>query len=161
MNEHDPFTKVCEVLGRLDEALRAEIARAQTQTARLTALDAEAALSYARERAAFTQQLAGLEQELAARVGETARALGLATFEVTDLLRRYPEPARRLADGLASVRAQAATLRRHDMLNRLLADRARACVSAWLTALTGPPAAYDRRGAARDLGGFATTVRSV
>ena len=157
----DPFREVREVLGRLFTALAGEIERGRKQTLRLTALDAEAALEYVRARTCFTQKLAELEGELGARVAEAARALGLATFEVAELARRYPEPGRRLAESLASVRAAAAAVKRQDALNRLLAERARACVTAWLTALAGPAASYDRRGSARDLASFATAVRVV
>ena len=45
------------------------------------------------------------------------------------------------------MRALAAALQELDALNRLLASRALACVRGYVNALTGPPTAYDRRGA--------------
>jgi hypothetical protein len=155
----DRLQEIDETLSDLLGLLEEELGRARAQTARLAALDGPAAFEYARSRETFTIRLAAHEARLLEQVGEAAQALGMSSFEVSEIRRRFPEPGARLFLKLAALGRAAAALRGQDARNLHLAGRARACVTGWLRALTGPAAAYTRRGAAQALPAFSTAVR--
>jgi hypothetical protein len=146
-------------LEQLTRLVNGELARARAQTDRLAALDADASLAYARERARFAAELAETNQRLTEQVTEASRVLAMTSFEPGEIARRYPEAGGRLLRSLRALADAASTLRRQDELNVQLAARARACVTAWLRAITGSAAAYTRQGAARELPAFSTAAR--
>jgi hypothetical protein len=153
----NPLREVFETVASLQALLDEEIARGRAQTEHFTKLDVGATLSYAQARAGFTARLGTLEAELGTRVAAAATALGLAGFDMDDVRRVLPGPGGELAAALGRLSGAAAVIRRQDALNHLLAARARACVSGWLRALTGAPAAYDRQGVARGVPRLSTS----
>lgn len=157
--ERHPLAEVVNTVASLQKLLDDELVRARTQTEDFTRLDVDATLSYAEARTGFTNRLSVLEGELAGHIGAAASALGVSGFDLDEVRRLVPGPGAELALALARLGETAAAVRRQDALNNLLAARARACVSGWLRALTGAPAAYDRHGAARGLARFSTSTR--
>jgi hypothetical protein len=132
---------------QISSALQAEIARARSQRMLIRGLDAGGLLAYAQARGAANTRLGELEAALATALRAGAHALGRTTLGLDDL-RALPQPeARALADGLTEVRALAAALHELDGMNRLLAERALACVRGYLDAVVPRVSAYDRKGA--------------
>jgi hypothetical protein len=130
------------------QALAAEVARAREQRLLIRRLDAEGLVQRARLRAEFNTTLAELQAALAQHLTAGAAAFSLTELSIDQLRRRAPREGRRLADTLAEVRGLAGALQELDTLNRMLAERALACVRGYVSALTAQPAAYDRRGLA-------------
>jgi hypothetical protein len=150
-------TTLSDLLLLLDE----ELVRGRAQTGRLIDLDGPAANDSARSRAVFTAKLAAGEAKLLEQVAEGAKEMGLASFELSEIARRYPEPGMRLILKLQTLTRTSSALRRQDALNLELPARARARVTGRQRALTGPPAAYTRRGATQELPAFGATGRVV
>jgi hypothetical protein len=159
MTHTDRFRAIESTLSDLLGLLEEELLRGAVQTTRLAALDAAAAFDYARSRAVFTAKLEAREAALTAQVAEAAKAAGLGSFQMAEIERRHPQSGARLILRLQDLARSASAVRRQDTLNVELARRARACVNGWLRALTGPPAAYTRRGAIQELPAFSTAVR--
>jgi hypothetical protein len=161
MPHAERFQKIETTLSDLLLLLEEELVRGRAQTTRLTELDGPAAQDYARARAVFTARLAAGEAKLLEQVAAGAKEMGLATFELVEIERKYPLPGARLILKLQALTRTASAVRRQDATNLELTTRARACVTGWLRALTGPPAAYTRRGAIEELPAFSTAVRVV
>lgn len=159
MSDTSWFSEIEATLAELLALVQGELRRAEQQTQGLTALDAEAAFGYARARGTFTAALAAGNARLVDQVRSACHALAIPVFDPVQIERRQPGAGQRLTAQLRALAEASATLRRRDHLNVQLATRARACVTAWLRALTGSPAAYDRQGAARELPTFSTAGR--
>jgi hypothetical protein len=132
------------IVEQMRAALEGAVARARAQRLLIRKLDSAGLLRDAELRAAFNTRLAELEAALAVelKAGAAGAALSLQS------LRALPGPeGRGIADGLAEVRALAGALAELDGLNRLLAERALACVRGYLDAVAPRTSAYDRRGA--------------
>jgi hypothetical protein len=150
-------TTLSDLLLLLDE----ELVRGRGQTARLTELDGQGAHDDARSRAVFTAKLAAGEAKLLERVADGAKEMGLASFELSEIERRYPEPGARLILKLQTLTRTSSALRQQDARNLELTTQARARVTGRGRALTGPPAAYTWMGAIPELSDFSTAVRVV
>ena len=150
-------TTLSDLLLLLDE----ELVRGRAQRARLTDLDGPAAQDSARSRAVFTAKLAAGEAKLLEQVADGAKEMGLASFELSEIARRHPEPGARLILKLQTLTRTSSALRRQDALNLELTTRARDRVTGRQRALTGPPTAYTRRGAIQELSAFIAAARVV
>jgi hypothetical protein len=132
---------------QIRSALKDEVARARSQRMLIRGLDAGGLLAYAQARAGANAQLGKLGAALATALLGAAHTLGRTTLGLDDL-RALPAPeAHDLAEGLTEVRALAAALHELDGMNRLLAERALACVRGYLDAVVPRVSAYDRKGA--------------
>jgi hypothetical protein len=140
--------RAIEITERMREALAAEVTRARDQRVLIRKLDGETLAERARLRAEFNVTLSELEVQLGQQLAEVAQALSLREVTLERLKKRVPAEGARLAEVLAQVRSLAGALHELDGLNRLLTERALACVRGYVHALTAQPAAYDRRGAA-------------
>ena len=153
------FPDIVATLRELQALVERELEQARAQTERLSALDADASLAYARARTEFTDALAEANARLTEQVQAASRALGMTSFDPAEIERRHPGAGQPLLLAARALAEAASALRRQDALNLQLAGRARACVTAWLHALTGSPAAYNRRGQVRELPVFSTSGR--
>jgi hypothetical protein len=140
--------RAIEITERMREALAAEVTRARDQRVLIRKLDGDGLTARARLRAEFNITLSTLELELGQQLAEVAQALSMREVTLERLKKRVPAEGTRLAEVLAQVRGLAGALQELDSLNRLLTERALACVRGYVTALTVQPAAYDRRGSA-------------
>jgi hypothetical protein len=143
----EEIKRAIEITERMREALTAEVGRAREQRVLIRKMDSDRLFASAQARGQFNITLAQLEMSLANSLAAAAQALGLREVTIENFRTRIPAETRRLSDIFAQVRALAAALQELDTLNRLLASRALACVRGYVNALTGPPTAYDRRGA--------------
>jgi CBS domain-containing protein len=150
-------TSAALVVLLLDE----ELVRGRAQTAPLTGPAGPAAHDYARSRAVFTAKLADGEAKLLEQVADGVKEMGLASFELSEIERRYPEPGARLILKLQTLTRTSSAVRRQDALNLELTTRARDRVTGRQRALTGPPTAYTRRGAIQELSAFSAAARVV
>jgi hypothetical protein len=145
------MTELARAIGIVVEmraALEAEVVRARKQRMLIRNLDADGLFKSAQARAGFNARLATLETDLAEELRHAALAAGLGTLTL-ESVRCLPPPAgAMLADGLGEVQALGSALHELDALNRILSERALACVRGYLDAVAPKSSAYDRRGAA-------------
>jgi len=161
MPHTERLRKIEATLSDLLLLLAEELVRGRAQTARLTELDGPVAHDYARSRAVFTAKLAAGEAKLLEQVAGGAKEMGLASFELSEVERRYPELGARLILKLQTLTRTSSAVRRQDALNLESITRARPRVAGRQWALTGPPAAHTRRGAIQELPAFSTALRVV
>ena len=133
----------------LAEVLDEEVVRAQSQHELIRNFDSQALLDRAAVRQNWNRIVKDLQKELAAHLQAVAAEYGLSVVSVDTLSQVMSEPAGRLANTLARVRALAASLSELDALNRQLAQRANAMVRGYLSALTGNGSTYNQRGESR------------
>jgi hypothetical protein len=150
-------TTLSDLILLLDE----ELVRGRGQTGRLIDPEGPAAHDSARARAVFTARLAAGEAKLLEQVADGAKEMGLASFELSEIARRHPEPGARLILKLQTLTRTSSAVRRQDALNLELITRAPPRVAGRQRTLTGRPAAHARRGAIQDLPAFPTAVRVV
>lgn len=137
----------------LEQTLDEEVARARNQRVLIRNFDAQALLDRAAVREGWNRRVRTLQQELGKHLMEVAEQYGLREVTIESLGLVAAEPARRLAESLAQVRALAGTLNELDALNHHLAQRASAVVRGFLGALTGGSATYNQRGESRPVTG--------
>ena len=158
MHPLDPAIAVTE---QMRKALEDEVAASQNQRKLIGALDADALIARAARRAEFNLRLATLHQSLASALRAGGDAMGLGEVTLAALAARAPLEARRLGRAFAALRTLGEALRRLDLLNHLLAERALVSVRSYLGALAPTPVAYDRRGAATSTTALITASRIV
>jgi hypothetical protein len=161
MPQTERLRKIEATLSDLLLLLAEELVRGRPQTARLTEPDGPAAHDYARSRAVFTAKLAAGEAKLLEQVAGGTKEMGLASFELSEVERRYPELGARLILKLQTLTRTSSAVRRQDALNLELTTRSRPRLTGRQRALTGPPAAYTRRGAIQELPALSTALRVV
>lgn len=133
----------------LAEVLDEEVVRARSQHELIRTFDAQGLLERAALRESFNKLVKEMQRELATHLKLVADEYGLTTVSVDSLSQVASEPAARLGESLANVRALAGSLAELDALNRHLAQRANAMVRGYLSALTGNSMTYNQRGEAR------------
>jgi hypothetical protein len=144
----DNLEKAVTVADQIRDALRVEVDSARGERALIRAMDVEALMRRAAQRAQFNALVGQRQEQLSTALAVAAGALGLREVSLPSLREAAPEPSARLDEILAEVRALSAALAELDELNRALGQRALSFVRAYLGALSPAPAAYNRRGAA-------------
>jgi hypothetical protein len=143
------------------EALAAEIVIAREERVLIRNMDVDGLFDRATKRQDFNARTAGLQQRLAAELGEVARGFGMEQVTLDGLKAHAPDLGQRMSSVLAEVRALASALAELDGLNKVLGQRALSYVRAHLAVLSPRPAAYDRRGGSATATRSSTTVRVV
>lgn len=133
----------------LARVLDEEVLRAREQHDLIRNFDSQALLERAAHRQEWNLSVKDLQKQLAEHLQAVGAAFGLAVVSVESLAEVASEPAARLVESLARVRALAGTLSELDALNRQLAQRANAMVRGYLGALTGNGSTYNQRGESR------------
>jgi hypothetical protein len=128
------------------EALAVEIAIAREERVLIRNMDVDGLFERAAKRQDFNARTAGLQQRLAAELGEVARGFSLDEVTLDGLTAREPALGQRMSSVLAEVRSLASALSELDGLNKVLGQRALSYVRAHLAVLSPRPSAYDRRG---------------
>ncbi len=140
--------RAVELTEKIRGALAEEVERAREQRILIRTMNADALFLRAQARADFNVKLAEMERDLALALDAAGGALGLREITLEALRARAPGDGESLTATFAEVRALAGALHELDTLNRELAERALGFVRGYVNAVAGPPAAYDRRGAA-------------
>ena len=143
------------------DALAAEIDVARDERVLIRNMDIDGLFARAAKRNDFNIRTAGLQQRLAAELGEVAQGFGMTEVTLDGLQSRAPGLGQRMSAVLAEVRALASALAELDGLNKVLGQRALSYVRAHLSVLSPRPAAYDRRGGSASASRSTTTVRVV
>jgi hypothetical protein len=141
------------------DALAAEIDVARDERVLIRNMDIDGLFARAAKRNDFNLRTAGLQQRLAAELGEVAQGFGMTEVTLDGLQTRAPGLGQRMSAVLAEVRALASALAELDGLNKVLGQRALSYVRAHLSVLSPRPSAYDRRGGSSSAPRSTTTVR--
>jgi len=139
--------RAVELAGQIRAGLAVEVERARQHRVLIRTMNADALFQHAHLRGAFNVRLAELEQEVADELSAFASATGLTEVTFEALGKKAPAATRNLTDIFAEVRSLAGALHELDILNRELAERALTLVRGYVTAVSGGPMTYDRRGA--------------